>query len=60
MLIKHLFNQGFSQKFLAQRRKDAKKNRRNAAALCVFVPLREKSSSHKALFVQSLQPEKKH
>ena len=34
-------------------RKGAKKTPRNAVALCVFAPLREKSSSHKALFVQS-------
>jgi hypothetical protein len=30
--------------FLAQRRKGAKKAFRNAAALCVFAPLREKYS----------------
>src|SRR5215208_1175979 len=35
--------------FLAQRRKAAKKTARNAIALCVFAPLREKSSSHNAL-----------
>jgi hypothetical protein len=37
--------------FLAQRRKDAKKNQRNAAALCVFAPLPEKSSSHQSTFL---------
>ena len=31
--------------FLTQRRKGAKKTLRNAAALCAFAPLREKSSS---------------
>jgi hypothetical protein len=39
--------------FLAQRRNGATKTLRNAVALCVVAPLREKSSSHKALFVQS-------
>ncbi len=38
---------------LPQRRKGAKKIDRNAAALCVFAPLRETSSRHYALFVQS-------
>jgi hypothetical protein len=32
------------KKTLTQRRKDAKENPRNAAALCVFAYLREKSS----------------
>jgi hypothetical protein len=40
--------------FFTQRRKVAKKTLRNAAALGVFAPLREKTSSHKTLFVQSL------
>src|SRR6185369_8329900 len=39
--------------FLAQRRKDAKKTSENAAALCVFAPLRERYPSGKTLFVQS-------
>ncbi len=38
---------------LPQRRKGAKKVQRNAAALCVFAPLRETSSRNNALFVQS-------
>jgi hypothetical protein len=39
--------------FLTQRRKGATKTPRNAVALCAFAPLREKSSSHQALLVQS-------
>ena len=35
---------------LTQRRKE---NPENAVALCAFAPLREKSSSHQALLVQS-------
>jgi hypothetical protein len=38
---------------LAQRRKDAKKNLRNAVALCVFAPLRERFFSAELLFVQA-------
>jgi len=41
--------------FLAQRRNGATKTLRNAVARCVVAPLREKSSSHKALFVQSFR-----
>jgi hypothetical protein len=39
---------------LPQRRKGAKKTFRNAAALCVFAPLREKSSCFK---LTELQPD---
>jgi hypothetical protein len=39
--------------FLAQRPNGAKKTLQNAVALCVVAPLREKSSSYKALFVQT-------
>jgi len=40
----HKKTQGESEAriFLAQRRKDAKKTSENAAALCVFAPLRER------------------
>jgi hypothetical protein len=39
--------------FLAQRRKDAKKTSENAAALCVFAPLREKYAWQKTLLVKT-------
>jgi len=42
--------------FLAQRRKDAKKTSENAAALCVFAPLREKYPRQKTLFLQGPAP----